>query len=39
MLEGDLAAEGFRYLGKPFGPADLLREVAAALGGKGTAGA
>lgn len=39
MLEGDLGAEGFRFLGKPFGAADLLREVAAALGhGPATAG-
>jgi two-component system cell cycle sensor histidine kinase/response regulator CckA len=35
MLDRDLAAEGFRYLAKPFGPAELLRDVAAALGGQG----
>ncbi|MFC7474042.1 ATP-binding protein [Dankookia sp. GCM10030260] len=34
MLGRDLAAEGFRYLGKPFDLADLLREVAAALDGR-----
>jgi two-component system, cell cycle sensor histidine kinase and response regulator CckA len=35
VLDRDLAAEGFRYLAKPFGPAELLRDVAAALGGQG----
>ena len=34
MLDRDLAAEGFRYLAKPFGPADLLEQVAEALGGQ-----
>jgi two-component system cell cycle sensor histidine kinase/response regulator CckA len=37
MLERDPAAEGFRYLAKPFGPAELLRNVAAALGERGVA--
>ena len=32
MLDRDLTAEGFRYLGKPFGPAELPAEVAATLG-------
>ncbi|WP_165982124.1 ATP-binding protein [Dankookia rubra] len=39
MLHRDLAADGFRYLGKPFGPAELLREVTAALNGQGEEGA
>jgi two-component system cell cycle sensor histidine kinase/response regulator CckA len=34
LLDRDLAGEGFRYLAKPFGPAELLQGVAAALGGQ-----
>ncbi|WP_200305832.1 response regulator, partial [Paracraurococcus ruber] len=31
-LDADFAAQGYRFLAKPFAPADLAREVAAALG-------